>query len=379
MKIATFWPTTPFTAGGAPRRFLELVDGLVERGHDVTLICGTEYTGQQTLRVERMDLPTGRLCSLRQSLNPRYRRQIAAILKRVAPQTAYCFKLADAGLFCGEARRLGIPTTLFVRSFELNIENNPNQRMLGAPLLGPLLRQGYAEVFRFFARMAFNRCNSIVFQHVEQHDKYVANRMLPKHYAGKISYLPNNSNPSWASEISPYKFPTEKVAVMAARLIWIKGYRVVFDALEQVVQKVPDARLVVLGDGPQEAEIREVAEKKNLPVEFMGQVKDVHAIVERARVLIYASFHEYGSPNVLLEGAVAGMPMLVADRGRHTVGDYPGVFPTEDSQALAELWKRAITDQSFTEALANASCQLADRYRFNWVEKAEELIRPAGL
>lgn len=111
----------------------------------------------------------------------------------------------------------------------------------------------------------------------------------------------------------------------------------------------------------------------------MGQVKDVHAIVERARVLIYASFHEYGSPNVLLEGAVAGMPMLVADRGRHTVGDYPGVFPTEDSQALAELWKRAITDQSFTEALANASCQLADRYRFNWVEKAEELIRPAGL
>lgn len=377
LKIATFWPSTPFSAGGAPRRFIELVDGLVHRGHEVTLISGTDYTGEQSPRVERIELPKGRFCSIRQSMSPYYRKIIAEILRQVAPDCVFCFRLAEANLLCAEASKLGIPSTLMVRRFELNIENNPNLRLLNMPYLGPLLKKSYAECFRLFSRRVFGCCDSVVFQHEEQHQKYIENRMLPRNFTASISYLPNNSNPSWSSDIPPYEFNDNKVAVMAARLVWIKGFEVVFSALEQVVRVVPDARLIILGNGPQEAEIKQAAKEKDLPVEFAGYVGDVNSFVANSHLLIYASSHEYGSPNVLLEGAVAGVPMLVAQGGRHTAGDYPGMFPTRDHQGLANLWIRILKSQSLTRSLSDASIELAEQYRFDWVKKAEELIRRA--
>jgi glycosyltransferase involved in cell wall biosynthesis len=80
------------------------------------------------------------------------------------------------------------------------------------------------------------------------------------------------------------------------------------------VREVVDARLVILGEGPEGAQLLALARKLGLSghVDFPGFVSDVLPWMARAQVFALSSVYE-GAPNVLVEAMACGLPVVATD------------------------------------------------------------------
>ena len=122
-----------------------------------------------------------------------------------------------------------------------------------------------------------------------------------------------------------------------------KGQRLIIKSLPLVLSIYPDALLVVLGDGPDAAALRELAKGMNLAkqVRFIGamQQEQLCRWYSAADVLVLASSSE-GWPNVLLEAMACGTPVVASDVGgvREIVRDLRvgRVFLQRDEKSIAQ-------------------------------------------
>ncbi len=133
-----------------------------------------------------------------------------------------------------------------------------------------------------------------------------------------------------------------------ARLLPYKNVQVV----AQAVATIPNARLVIVGDGPARSEIESVAGPN---VRFMGLVHDetLRGLYQNSVALVSASFEDYGLTP--LEAACFGRPSVVLRSGGFldtVVEGRTGVF--FDSPALEDV------ASAMTEALSRTwlSCEL---------------------
>lgn len=108
-------------------------------------------------------------------------------------------------------------------------------------------------------------------------------------------------------------------------------------------------------------------------------------LVARSRLLVLSSEME-GGANVIGEAVVRGVPVL-ASRIAGSIGllgaDYPGYFPTGDTEALASLIRRCEAEPSFYEELRSRCRALApdfspERERAAWSRLLAELFPPPG-
>ena len=121
----------------------------------------------------------------------------------------------------------------------------------------------------------------------------------------------------------------------------------------------PSSRVLVVHVGAalgREMEERARAEAKSNPrYRWVGEVPRWRAlrILARSRLLVLSSRME-GGANVISEAIAVSTPVL-ASRIPGSVGllgeDYPGYFPVENTQALADLLHRAETDGAYYRTL----------------------------
>jgi glycosyltransferase involved in cell wall biosynthesis len=119
-----------------------------------------------------------------------------------------------------------------------------------------------------------------------------------------------------------------------------KGHRHLIEAFPRVLQALPQARLVLVGQGPLENEVRQLARRRQLDdrIVFAGYREDAPRICASFDVFVLSSEHE-GLPIALLEAMALGKA-VVATR----VGGTPEVVkdgvqgllvPPRDPRALA--------------------------------------------
>lgn len=118
-----------------------------------------------------------------------------------------------------------------------------------------------------------------------------------------------------------------------------KGFDVLLDAFARA--RLPDARLVVAGDGPQLAALRERAREMGVAdaVHWLGRRGDVPEVLAGCGTFVLSSRNE-GMANVMLEAMACGTPVIASDvSGVRTAigGDVPAgwIVPPEDADALA--------------------------------------------
>jgi glycosyltransferase involved in cell wall biosynthesis len=135
------------------------------------------------------------------------------------------------------------------------------------------------------------------------------------------------------------------VLATIGRLERYKGHHRVIDALPHVLEQRTDARLLVVGTGPYEEELRNKAEQLGVSdrVEFTSvPANDGAGMADLLRqvslVVLLSDFETH--PLVALEAAAAGRPLLVADRGGLAElaedGVARAVSPDEPSSAIGE-------------------------------------------
>ncbi|MFF4082823.1 glycosyltransferase family 4 protein [Streptomyces sp. NPDC001777] len=148
-----------------------------------------------------------------------------------------------------------------------------------------------------------------------------------------------------------------RIILCVARLVPRKGQDMLIRALPLIRSKVPDAVLVVVGQGPDEARLRKLAERHGGgAVRFVGGVShtdtppyyaaaDVFAMPCRTR---RAGLEAEGLGIVFLEAAASGLPVVVGDSGGapDTVldGRTGRVVDGTDHTAVAEALTRILLD-----------------------------------
>ncbi|SEP21106.1 glycosyltransferase [Trujillonella endophytica] len=128
---------------------------------------------------------------------------------------------------------------------------------------------------------------------------------------------------------------------IVARLSAQKAHHVLFEAFVIVRRTYPTARLVVVGGGARDQELRELATALGIAdgVRFTGVLSDVSAVLPAFDVTCLSSVHE-GVPMAVIESLASGVPVVATDCGamRDMVvdGEQGFLVPVKDAEALAD-------------------------------------------
>jgi glycosyltransferase involved in cell wall biosynthesis len=143
--------------------------------------------------------------------------------------------------------------------------------------------------------------------------------------------------------------PGEEITVLTAgRLVRHKGVDRLLGAAAEARRRYPGLRLVVVGTGPEEERLRQLAAELELDVEFAGFV-DHSEMPERYAEADVFAFPTLDDPFgiVLLEAAAAGLPLVAS---HHAGAAWDLITGPQDG---------LIVDPSDTEAFAGALSGLA--------------------
>jgi glycosyltransferase involved in cell wall biosynthesis len=161
----------------------------------------------------------------------------------------------------------------------------------------------------------------------------------------------------------PLEPPRQAVArcrvAFVGRLVHAKRHDVFLDACGRLARSGLALSVTVAGDGPLRGALeRQAATLPSGMVRFLGETHDVNVLLAESDVLVLSSDHE-GTPNVLLEAACAGLPVVATAVGGvpDIVGDgTTGILvPPDDPAALASALARLAGDPKLRRRMGDAA------------------------
>jgi glycosyltransferase involved in cell wall biosynthesis len=188
---------------------------------------------------------------------------------------------------------------------------------------------------------------------------------------GRIVLLPfPPGSREWPPEATPQSEKDARLIVCGARLVPEKGIDVLLRAFGRVLERLPEARLCIAGDGPSRAELEEQAERLALRsrVEFTGWLSptEMWRLLASAGIAVLPSRWEEGLGMVLVEAGLARCALVATDLGgmRDIVrtGTTGLLVPPEDPESLATALIRCLTDAQERARFGAAAYEVAASY-----------------
>jgi glycosyltransferase involved in cell wall biosynthesis len=138
-----------------------------------------------------------------------------------------------------------------------------------------------------------------------------------------------------------------------ARLAEQKGQRTLIKAAPAILERFPDARFVIVGDGELRGELEVAA--AGLPFELTGTREDVAELLAGFDVFAFPSRFE-GLCLAVIEAQVAGVPVVATPVGGIVETVVPGetgvLVPVDDQAALADAVCALLADPELAGAMA---------------------------
>ena len=328
MKIALITRRYPPLIGGAEKVLSYLAPALASEGAEVTVLTSwppgmelpeteTHVSGNDALTIVR--LPTSRFRFLGTVL---YMRNLRRWLATHDVDIAYVSMLKhDAYVAVGEGCRRGFPVVL---------------RPEGAGGTGDIAWQRWGR----FGKKIAARCKTAdAFVSISQ---AVTEELTKAGYdPTKIRPLPNGvpiPDPAWNRRPNWREAPR---ASFLGRLAPEKGLDLLIDAWPAVREVFPNARLTIVGEGPERPALEARVERLGLndSVELPGSSDDPNAVLRTSDLFVLPS-REEGMSIALLEAMALGVPLVATSiaGNRRVIQPFKHgrlVVP-EDSVALAQ-------------------------------------------
>jgi glycosyltransferase involved in cell wall biosynthesis len=142
---------------------------------------------------------------------------------------------------------------------------------------------------------------------------------------------------------SALQVPTEAfVVTTVCRLFRPRDFQTLLHAFRQVLDRLPGAHLLIVGDGPLRPQIEGLVASLHLEnhAHLLGMRRDVPQILRATDVLVLSSKSWEGLPLTVLEAMASSLPVVASDVGgtREAIvdGETGLLFPSGDATALAQ-------------------------------------------
>jgi glycosyltransferase involved in cell wall biosynthesis len=156
-------------------------------------------------------------------------------------------------------------------------------------------------------------------------------------------------------------------AVLVARLSPEKDVPTLLRAAALVAQELPTFRLEIAGEGPCLPDLQRLASELavNQQVRFLGEVRDVAALLESARLFVLPSISE-GISLTLLEAMARGLPVVATRVGGNPEvvrdGETGLLVPSRSPQELAVAIRRIYVDPDRGRRMGLAGRQRVEQH-----------------
>jgi glycosyltransferase involved in cell wall biosynthesis len=358
MPPSVFHVITRLSLGGASEATVSGIEAATAAGYRCVLAVGFAESDPASLEDARrrgcrlVDVPTlGREAAPWRDLGAV--RDLARLMRREAPVIVHTHT-SKAGFVGRLAARIArVPAVV----------HQPHGHIFHG-YFGPVRTRVYIELERLAARWADRMLMLTELGTVEHLERRIGR---PAQFAVVPSGVPvrafRAASPGRDAARGALGIPRDAFVVAAlGRLVPIKGFDLLIEALPPLAAAVPTARLLVIGDGPLRDQFERRAEALGMSprLTITGARTDVPAVLAAADVLAAPSRNE-GMGRAIVEAMALGVP-VVGTR----VGGIPAVIVDGESGRLV--------DPENAAALAGALIELAldDRLRAKLGEGAAE-------
>lgn len=144
------------------------------------------------------------------------------------------------------------------------------------------------------------------------------------------------------------------------RLVWQKGFEFFMKAIPEILQSSPEAKFLIVGDGPLRAQLEKLAQSLNIydSIIFTGFRSDIRQILSTIDVLMVPSLLE-GLPMIILEGMAMAKPIVATNIDGITEQishEREGILvPARKPEALAGAVLKIIESDELATALGRAA------------------------
>jgi GalNAc-alpha-(1->4)-GalNAc-alpha-(1->3)-diNAcBac-PP-undecaprenol alpha-1,4-N-acetyl-D-galactosaminyltransferase len=176
--------------------------------------------------------------------------------------------------------------------------------------------------------------------------------------------------------------PNRKWAIAMGRLHYQKNFELLLSAFHKIADKHPDWQLLIFGEGKLRPKLEDIVENLGLTNQVLlpGITNTPISILKRSELFVLSSRFE-GLPTVLFEALACGLPVISTDcpsGPREIIRDgIDGVLiPSEDISALAIAMDRLMCDEGERKRLAESAPEGSSRFNLDVItEKWEALLQ----
>lgn len=195
-------------------------------------------------------------------------------------------------------------------------------------------------------------------------------KSLPKNspLENKVKVI-HNGSPDQKETFAPISTNSNEFTfLIASRLVKDKGVSEAIQAFIQLNQKFPKTKLIILGEGQDEA-LFEAQAKTNKNIKFLGYQKSPLDFMAKCDVFLLPTYHE-GFSVALVEAAMLGLPVIATSVGGNVEiikNEHNGLLvPARNIQLLHDAMKKLYENQNLTKKLGdNNRHKYLDNYVFS--------------
>jgi phosphatidylinositol alpha-mannosyltransferase len=354
MKVGIVCPYTWDVPGGVQAHVRDLADSLLARGHEVSVLTPVDEP-------ETADLPAY---------------VVAAGRAVPVPYNGSVARLAFGPRALARTRR-------WLREGQFDVlhihePTVPSLSMLACfAASGPMVATFHTATARSRALQVFG---SVLQPGLEKLTARIAvspaaRRVVVEHLGGDAVLIPNGVDVRRfdGAQPLPGRGPGPTVSFVGRIDEPRKGLTVLLEALPELVELVPDVRLLVAGPG----DVDDV--RAAIPASLRGHVELLGLVSEADKPRVYASGDVYCAPNthgesfgiVLIEAMATGTPVVASDLEafRRVLDDgAAGVLvPVGDPAALATALAELLADAELRKQLAELGRSAVEQYDWSYV------------
>jgi len=164
----------------------------------------------------------------------------------------------------------------------------------------------------------------------------------------------------------------EKILLNVGRLCTQKNQKFLIKSFGKIHKKHSDWKLVIVGDGDDEMELKELTEKMQLSknVIFTGAIKNVSEWYSRADVFLFPSIFE-GFPNALSEALAHGLPAVGFQEtfgvNELIINNINGLLTENDEKSFSNAINYLIENNTIRKSMSEESIMSVSKYHPKYI------------